>query len=134
MIASTETHVFTYSLMPHMGDWRAASVPEMAYMLNIPVTALPGQGGKEELAPFASVDAENVIIETVKHELHGEGTILRLYECWGARTEVTLTLGKKPKSMRLASLMEDDLEEVQPEGKSYTFTIKPYEIVTFKLG
>ncbi len=132
--ADQETHVFTYSLMPHMGDWRAASVPEMAYMLNIPVTALPGQGGKEELAPFASVDAENVIIETVKHELHGEGTILRLYECWGARTEVTLTLGKKPKSMRLASLMEDDLEEVQPEGKSYTFTIKPYEIVTFKLG
>lgn len=131
--ADQEVHTFTYSLMPHMGDWRTASVPEMAYMLNIPVTALPGQGGKGELASFASVDAENVMIESVKHELHGDATIIRLYECYGARGPVTLKLAKAPKSLKLATMMEDDLEEVKPDGDSYTFEIKPYEIVTFKV-
>ena len=130
--ADQETHVFTYSLMPHAGTWREAAVPEKAYRLNIPVTALPG-GGEGELASFAAVDAPNVMVETVKRELHGEGTILRLYECYGARSQVTLKLGKAPASMRLVSLMEDDLGEVRPDGDRYTFTIKPYEIVSFRL-
>lgn len=124
-------HTFTYSLLPHLGDWRTAATPEMAYMLNIPVIAVKGQGGKGELESFASVDAENVMIESVKHELHGERTVIRLYECYGERSEVTLKLGQAPKALKLATLMEDDLDTVLTDGDSYTFEIKPYEIVTF---
>jgi len=130
-VADQEVHTFTYSLMPHLGDWRTAATPEMAYMLNIPVIALAGKGGKGELKSFASVDAENVMIESVKHQLHGDSTVIRLYECYGARTEVTLKLGKAPKALKLASMMEDVIEEVKVDGDSYTFEIKPYEIVTF---
>ena len=124
-------HTFTYSLLPHLGDWRTAATPEMAYMLNIPVIAVAGKGGKKELDSFASVDAENVMIESVKHELHGDRTIVRLYECYGERSEVTLKLGKAPKALKLGTLMEDELETVNADGDSYTFEIKPYEIVTF---
>ena len=71
------------------------------------------------------------MIESVKHELHGDRTIVRLYECYGERSEVTLKLGKAPKALKLATMMEDDLETVKVDGNSYTFEIKPYEIVTF---
>ena len=53
------------------------------------------------------------MIESVKHELHGERTIIRLYECYGQRTEVTLKLGKAPKALKLATMMEDELETAQ---------------------
>ena len=94
---------------------------------------MPGTSGKGSLASFAQVDAENVMIESVKHALKGEGTILRLYECYGERSKVTLTLGQKPKAVQSVSLMEDDLGEVAVSGKTVEFEIKPYEIVSFRI-
>ena len=129
--ADQEEHNFTYSIMPHSGDWRVAATPEMAYMLNVPVTAVPGAGGKGRLESFASVDCENVMIESVKHALKGEGTVVRLYECYGERAHVTLTLGSAPASVHSISLMEDDLGEVSVNGSTVEFEIKPYEIVSF---
>ena len=128
--ADQEMHWFTYSIMPHQGDWRVASAPDMAYMLNIPVTVTKASGSGA-LAPFADVDAENVLIESVKHALDGDGTVIRLYECYGERSNVTLTLKDKPESVHLISLMEDDLGEVKVNGKTVEFEIKPYEIVSF---
>ena len=129
--ADQEEHNFTYSIMPHSGDWRVAATPEMAYMLNVPVTAVSGCGGRGKLESFASVDCENVMIESVKHALKGEGTVIRLYENYGERAHVTLTLGTNPKSVRSISLMEDDQGAVEFTGNTVEFDIKPYEIVSF---
>ena len=129
--ADQEIHHFTYSIMPHSGDWRVAATPEMAYMLNIPVIAVAGAGGNGKLDSFAQVDCENVMIESVKHALRGEGTVVRLYECYGERAHVTLTLGDKPGSVHSISLMEDDQGAVAVNGNTVEFDIKPYEIVSF---
>lgn len=132
--ADQEEHFFTYSIMPHAGDWRCAAAPTMAYMLNIPVTAVKGTNGKDVLPAFAAVDCENVIIESVKKALKGTGTVVRLYECYGERAHVSLTLGQKPKSVKLISLMEDEIADVAVEGTTVAFDIKPYEIVSFMIG
>ncbi|MBR0463126.1 MAG: alpha-mannosidase [Clostridia bacterium] len=130
-IADQEMHYFTYSIVPHSGDWRQANIPEKAYRLNIPVTALPGQGGSDCLASFAAVDQPNVIVESVKKALKSDGTVVRLYECFGQRSKVTLTLGCPAQAVRSISLMEDDLGEVALDGNKVVFDIKPYEIVSF---
>ncbi len=129
--ADQEMHFFTYSIAPHSGDWRAANTPEKAYRLNIPVTALPGRGGEGTLPSFAQVDQPNVIIESVKRALKSDATVIRLYECFGQRARVRLTLADTPKSVKAASLMEDAQGDVPFEGNAVTFEIKPYEIVTF---
>ena len=131
--ADQEEHVFTYSIMPHAGDWRCAGAPEMAYMLNIPVTAVKGEGGKGTLNSFAKVDCENVMIESVKKALKGEGTVMRLYECYGERAHVTLSLSQKPKAVKLVSLMEDEIADAQFAGTTVEFDVKPYEIVSFMI-
>jgi len=130
--ADQEMHYFTYSIVPHDGGWREANIPEKAYRLNIPVTALPNaDAGADALRPFAQVDCENVMIESVKHALKEEGTVIRLYECFGKRSAVTLTLGETPESVRLISLMEDDMGAACVDGNKVTFEVKPYEIVSF---
>ena len=127
-------HVFSYSLMPHAGDWRTAAVPQKAYEFNIPVEAEKLQGGEKDVQkPFAAVDVPNVMIETVKGALRGEGTIIRLYECYGARTKAKVTLGKAPGQAVFTSLMEDDLEKAPFEGDTLEYEFKPYEIVTLRV-
>ena len=129
--ADQEMHCFTYSIAPHSGDWRAANTPEKAYKLNIPVIALPGQGGEANLASFARVDQPNVIVESVKRALKKDATIIRLYECFGQRAKVRLTLAEPPRSVKTVSLMEDELGDAAFSGNEIEFEVKPYEIVSF---
>ena len=151
--ADQEIHHFTYSVMPHPGDWRKADIPQAAYRLNIPVLAVggrsrgfsqPASGGADITRPaaletdlslpaFAAVDQKNVIIEAVKQQLDGEDTIIRLYECYGARTNVTMTLCEVPRSVKVVNLLEDEIADASWRNNQVTFTIKPYEIITFKI-
>ena len=119
--------------MPHLGGWRDAGTPRMAYRLNVPVLTASGMGARDALAGFASVDRENVIVEVVKQQLDGEDTILRLYECYGARTDVTLTLGCAPKAVMRVNLLEDETGEIDATGSRVRLTMKPYEILSLKV-
>ncbi len=136
-IADREHHEFTYSLFPHTGDWRKANVPDNAYMLNMPVSAVKANGGNVDLGGYAEVDAENVIVESVKEALYGAGKIIRLYECFGARTKAKLTLNENASEINFASLMEDDLDKVEftktENGCEIELALKPYEIVTLRV-
>ncbi len=135
--ADRETHEFTYSLYPHTGDWRRANVPDNAYMLNMPVTALKAGGGSADIGGYARVDAPNVIVESVKAALHGSGTIIKLYECFGARTRAKLFIRENASEILHTSLMEDDLGSAAftraNGGCEVSLELKPYEIVTLRV-
>ncbi|MBO4297435.1 MAG: alpha-mannosidase, partial [Clostridia bacterium] len=132
--ADQEVHRFTYAIMPHCGDWRDANTSLMAYRLNVPVLTAAGRGAGKAPAGFASVDRENVVIEAVKQQLDGGDTIIRLYECYGARTDVTLKLGFTPAYVKRVNLLEDELGDVDAADGRLRFTLKPYEILTLKVG
>ena len=70
------------------------------------------------------------MVESVKHALRGDGTVIRLYECFGQRGLVRLQLGWTPESVRRISLMEDLEEELSVSGNAVEFEIRPYEIVS----
>ncbi len=132
--ADLELHRFTYAIMPHCGGWREAGTPQMAYRLNVPVLTAAGRGAGAVPLPFASVDRENVIIEAVKQQLDGEDAIIRLYECHGARTDVALQLGREPEYVKRVNLLEDELGGVDAADGRVRLTLKPYEIITLKVG
>lgn len=89
-------HRLTYSLLPHMGDWRTGGVIPAAYDLNAPAPALPLDAQPAGTLParcgLFAVSAPNVVLETVKQAEDGNGLILRLFESWGMRTRAALTL------------------------------------------
>ena len=78
-----EEHTFTYALYPHAENWRAAGTVAEAYKLNQPLmTVVHAQECGKDACPesfsFASVNAGNVILETVKKAEDGNGTVLRM--------------------------------------------------------
>ena len=150
-------HVFTYSLLPHAGDWRQGGVTREAYDLNYPAwAALPhppqgagavvippplpaGEGrgeGERLLLPsrfsFASLDADHVILETVKPAEDGDGVIFRVYEYQQRRNPaVTLNLGRPVARAVECNLMEEGQTPVEHDASGLRFAITPFEIKTF---
>jgi len=129
-------HVFTYSIMPHAGDYVEAGTVREAYGLNVPMRVLPVEPSEGPLPPvksFLRVDSEHVILETVKKAEREDTIILRCYECHNRRGTVTVSVDLPFSRVYECDLMEDNLEEVPSSGGSFTFQILPFEIRTFKL-
>ena len=131
-VTDQEEHVFTYAIYPHKEGWRQAGTVSEAYKLNQPAIAVSGgQAGRS--FGMASVDRDNVILETIKRAESGEGTVLRMYESENALTKATLTVNKDFTKAYVCNLLEEEIEEAKTEGNKITITCKPYEIVTVKI-
>jgi alpha-mannosidase len=131
-------HQFTYSLLPHGGDWRSGGVVAEGYALNWPLLAVPAAANPAGEVPdrfsLASVLADHVILETVKQAEDGDGWIVRFYECQQRRNpEVLAQFGVPLLRAARCNLIEDVEEDVPVAGDLLTFAIKPYEIRSFRL-
>lgn len=138
-------HRFTYSLLPHLGDWRDAQTLRRAYELNVPVLAIRGQGGQgdgehattETSAPvsksFLRTDCEHVVVETVKPAEDGDGLIVRLYEAHNQRGQGTLYFATNIRAASECNLLEEPLGEATYQENALTFQVRPFEIKTFRV-
>lgn len=128
-------HEFTYSLLPHTGDWRAQTV-QRAYELNLPLLARftgPHEGTHPDSFSLVSVEVPNVVVETVKRAEDSPDLIVRCYECTNQRGPVTLTFGRPILEATECNLVERDDQPVRFEGDQLVFYVKPYEIRTFRV-
>lgn len=130
--ADVELHNFTYALYPHAEDWRRGGTVQEGYKLNQPMRVVEAGVPCRQFS-FASVNRDNVILETVKQAEDGNGTVLRLYEAHNARTKVTVSVSKPVTSAYSTNLLEQIEEELPVVDGKITFTIKPYEIKTILL-
>ena len=135
-VADQGEHQFTYSLFPHVWDWRSGTVEE-AFELNDPLLVVNlkpgGKGSLPASASFASLDVDNVIIDTVKRCEDSNSLIVRVYEAYGQRGDVALTFGRKPKSVTECDLMEENDVPVKLKGSTISFYVTPFDIRTFKV-
>lgn len=128
-------HIFTYSLMPHIGDFREAGVINEAYNLNQPVEFATIGGAKGAVPSefsLVSCDRDNVIIETVKKAEADDGMIVRMYDAFDRRTDLTVTVADGFQKAYLCDLLENIVEELPFDGKKVTLSVKNFEIVTLK--
>ena len=58
--------------------------------------------------------------------------IVRLYEAYNARTDVTLTAGFDFKRAVLCDLMENEVQALEADGRTVKLPVLPYEILTVK--
>jgi alpha-mannosidase len=133
-------HEFTYSLMPHSGGYIEAETVRLAYELNAPLRVMRGGSVDDPVRSFVSVDAPNVILETVKRAEKEDAVILRLYECHNSRAKATVKIDLPFAKAYECGIMEDNLAEIavhQPEhqldDRTITLDMRPFEIKTVKL-
>jgi len=124
-------HEFTYSLLPHEGDWRQGGTVQQAWQLNVPLFAVPTDRQQSSVC-FMRVDGP-AIVETVKPAEDGRGDILRLYEPYGSRGRVTVEINFPVSEVRECNLVEEDGTAADFAEGVLEFDIRPFEIKTFRL-
>ena len=128
---------FTYSLLPHAGDFRAAGVIEHAYALNVPLIREPVGVHPGMLPPahaFVHVEGAGIVVETIKPAQDGNGTIVRFYESRGGRGSGKLLFGLPYRTAVWVDLMEKEISAARHEGDAVHFTFSPFEILTLRVA
>jgi alpha-mannosidase len=131
-------HIFTYSLLPHRGDWRTGGVIEEAHALNVPLRAvllIDAQGGSlPAQAGFVQCSAGHVIVETIKQAEEGQAWVVRLYESRQQRARgVRLSFARSLARAVECNLVEEEEQDVEHNPDGIVFNILPFEIKTFKV-
>jgi alpha-mannosidase len=92
------------------------------------------QGDLPAAYAWAELDTDHVILETVKKAEDENAWIVRLYECKQYRSNaVTITFGQTIVKAVECNLLEEDDATVSYHDNQLTFTVKPFEIKTFKI-
>ncbi|MDI6784476.1 MAG: glycoside hydrolase family 38 C-terminal domain-containing protein, partial [bacterium] len=134
--ADKGNHEFIYSLYPHLGNHNVGQVAQAGYELNIPIRVIPIKshtGNLPSKHSFFTVDAENVVLETVKKAEDSAAMILRLYENRGATTKANLQFNLPIKSVKLVNLMEEESKLLKVTSNAVNLQFHPFEILTLKL-
>ena len=130
-------HQFTYSLLPHIGDWRNGTVPA-AYGLNNPLIVHQVQGAPQGASEvdhrsLVHVDASQIIVETVKQAEDGDGLIVRLYEHERTQQLFDLHAAFPLAEARRCNLLEENADRLDVTGGKASLRAQPYQIMTLRL-
>lgn len=134
--ADLGVHKFTYSLLPHQGDWRSITAQE-AYALNDPLIVRQVTEPRAPSAPvishLISLDSPRAIIETIKVAEDDAGIVVRLYEYCRTRGPLCLTTAFEIKNAELVNLLEEPLSALAFSKNSIPLYIKPYQILSARI-
>ena len=134
-VADQGEHIFTYSVLPHGGDFRTCTV-KRAYALNQQFDAVKVTKNENGTLPanfsLVSSSDENIVIDTVKKAESGTDYIIRLFEAHNSSGNVQLDFGVDIKELYLCDMLENELEEIAVINNSAVIDISNYEIVTLK--
>jgi alpha-mannosidase len=131
MTADKGLQTVTYSLYAWNGSLAQSGVVREAYDLNVPVMVVPGSAGEGSLF---SLDAENVVIETVKPAEDGSAdVIVRLYESKRSATRCQLSTALPVKSAAQTNLIEEETGLLDHAAGKITLDFRPFEIKTVRL-
>jgi len=129
-------HEFTYSLYPHSGDYVAANTKQKAYELNYPLLANLTDTHKGSLPSehsFVTVNADNVMVCSVKKAEDSDNSIIRLFETLGHPANVALALDTPIAKAWTINMIEDRQESLPVDDGKISFSLKPYEIYTVEV-
>lgn len=139
-------HEFTYALMPHAGDWRAAGVDAEGEALAAPLRAFPmpsRPGRVASWAPFR-INARGpvgIAVDAFKPAEEGGVSILRLHEQHGGRGRVEIEWAIPASRVDRVDLLE---RPIAPDGLEHHtdprngpprtgVAVGPFEIVTLAI-
>lgn len=134
-------HQFTYSLLPHVGNWRQAQVDRHAYELNIPAHAAvmlqeheEARGMIPKTQSLIGINSSSLIVETLKQAEDSDGLILRTFDSHGNHGKAQFFVNAQLDGVVETDLMEENPQEVVlARSDSFVAQYTPYEIKTHRL-
>ena len=138
-------HCFYYSLFPHQKDWKQASSFAKAYessfrpkALQLPIENNGYLDSNKKSLPsemsFLEIKPNNIILTALKKAEQDDDIILRFFETKGEKTKTEITLFRKPKTVKIVNLLEQEEKEIDFQDQKIKMEVKPFEIVSLKIG
>jgi alpha-mannosidase len=128
------TYHFRYSLTSGSGDWKTNRSYQAGLDFNHPLTpvSVVDDISKKSLPPthsFLPVEAEGLVLSSVKKADTGPEIVLRFYEITGRTVSTPISFLGSPRGFRELNLLEEDADNSDRQ----TLAVKPYEIKTIRL-
>ena len=124
--------VFTYSVLPHVGDHIEGQVAAAGYILNMQPRVVG-----IDLSTFESpvVVGEGILVEAIKLAEDGSGDlIVRCYEPHGNRVTADLSVPNGYRSPVLCDLLEQPLSPDDPRSEGASLAANGLELHPFKIA
>lgn len=123
-------HAFTYSLLPHEGDFVTGQVERVAQEMNNPLVVTAGKLERDLTALFNFKATDVVNIDAIKLSEDKQSIILRFHEYTGQNGMITV----KP-NFAYQSVTEVQLDEVTEvttleQAEDYQINVHPYQVIT----
>jgi alpha-mannosidase len=122
-------HTFAFALYPHAGGWRESGVVGEAVAFNSPLRAVAHAPAES----FVSVDDPNIVVDTIKRSEHGDATIVRVYECHGARGTAILKVPAHFTRATICNILEEDSGNLPLDSAEIELSYTPHKIISIKL-
>jgi alpha-mannosidase len=133
------SHQFTYSLLPHAGDWRQAQTIRCAAELNQPLQATLTGTHPGKLKPgeaWLECHSKSVLVSALKlaedQPSIGKAYILRLYETHGLSGTAAVRFGFPLMKVVETDLIENDETELPVDGNAINLVFSHHEVKTLK--
>ena len=136
--ADRHGHVFTYSMLPHAGDWVVADVLAQAESLNRPlrVTGKTNGVGKQMslIADFGSSGAGDVVLSGISSR-ERKVVQVRLYEATGADAAAEIVWSVPVKRVRVVDFLGKVMKEPRVVHKDNVTSVQiaAFKIVTLEV-
>ncbi|MNV23479.1 alpha-mannosidase [compost metagenome] len=124
-------HSFTYSILPHTGDWLQGDTVRQAWSINNPLRSTMGQA-EVETKSMIRLSTNTVMVSALKKSEDGQKLVVRVHDYSGSRQQIDMTSDLNIISWQECNLMERPEGEVHTEPV-ITFVLEPYEIRTFEI-
>ena len=123
---------FTYAFYAWEGSFGESDLVREGYDLNIPVVTASGAAGEGSLF---TVDATNVIVETVKPAEDGSSdVVVRLYEAKRTATRCTLNTTLPAKAAAQTDMLENVERSLELTEGAVALEFRPFEVKTIRLS
>lgn len=120
-------HEFTYSLLPHTGDFVEGRTEQEAFALNQPLNVTNGRVSLPYRS-FLSFEKGDAVVDAVKRSEDGDSVVIRFHEYTGSSMKIAVNPGMEINTWRECDLMERPVEDERRDR--IAFELKPYEIKT----
>jgi alpha-mannosidase len=140
--ADQGTHIFSYALLPHQGDWRQGETIKQAYLFNLPATGGLTHRASITDAPedvmiepvsLVRTDRPGLVIDTIKPAEDGDGLIVRVVEEHNSRGPATLRFFRPIASAEETNLLERNLGPAAFSGHDLHVEVQPYGVSTYRI-
>jgi alpha-mannosidase len=135
-IADIGEHDFTYSLLPHQGEYHEGGVVRAGYELNVPlrtVLTTSHAGSLPSRTSLFTVVGESVVLDTVKKSEDDGSIILRLYEAHNKRVKASIATELLVTEAWECDLMENNIAKLDLREGTVSFEMCPFEIKTIRV-